>query len=233
MDSYVGVLFSQCALTGENGFGYYSNSDPRWFEWRETRSCEAECFLHRALRSPLITVWHVVAQSKPTGKWRYRGGFLRHTCFTPDQSTTGLLLERLPGADIMEPHTSLQEPLCHHVQYRVPLPYTPLGRAKFAMCEALGLVHQSLATVTMELTFPEAVNIWVYNTTSAYMELPSFFLNLLFDQVYHNLDEEDRKPELVRPPVDTHSEVSARAIWAELPHAPDGNLASYSDSDEE
>lgn len=287
----MGVLFSDTALTGENGYGYYDDSDPAWFEWRGTWSCTAESWLHRGLLSPLITIWHVVAQNKPTGKWRYRGAFTRHTVFTPDSNTTGLVLRRTPAHDIMEPHTSLQEPLAHHLQFRVPIPFTPLGRAKFAMAEALSLRFSGLLPVTWQLAYPEPVNIWIFNTLTAELEMPTFFLNLINDQVpvtcmflpqkipvgtlmkqplpiqqlnervafvykaggldrhthtldctkpkahvlqvYQDIPETLRRPELVRPSVDTHSKEAVRYIWEALHHAPDAELACYSDSEED
>lgn len=52
-------------------------------------------------------------------------------------------------------------------------------------------------------------------------------------QVYHDIPETLRQPDLVRPSVDTHSEEAVRYIWDALHHAPDAELACYSDSEED
>ena len=182
----VGVLFARSAVLGEQGYGYFTNSDPAWFVWKGTHSTTTDKLLYRALLSPAVRFWHVVARCKPTGKWRYRGAYTRHTCFeTPEPAAaSGMLLSRFPSQDIAEPHTSLQEPLPIQCEYLVNLPMAPLSRAKYSMAQLLDNRFFAKRQVVGHV-FTEGLDLWVYNTSTHCNEQVTFYMNLLLDEVRH------------------------------------------------
>ena len=190
---FQGVLYAESAVTGPGGHGYFSNDDPGWFVWEDVVDNTADEILTRALRSPLVHTWHVVARGGPSRKWRYRGAYCRERLFTPapigPQETqiycgksVGLLLQRDTGADLLDLHCSLQEPLA--ILDGVPFepPQLPLTRAKFAFTQMIYVYHGNFSP-TERLPYPETINVMVFDKQEKQFTNPSFFLNLLTDEV--------------------------------------------------
>lgn len=174
---YQALLFSERALTGEDGYGYYKQSDPSWFVWKEQAFNTSEFIIHRAVKSPLVATWHVVARSKPCGRLRYRGAHTRVKAFTPDPDTMGMLLQRAPTLDMADLHCSLQDRL--EVTAHVPM---PIVRAKHSMVQLMYSFHGVMGTVTNP-PYPEFVNIMVFDCLDKKFMAPAFFMSLLLDEV--------------------------------------------------
>ncbi|KAK9827191.1 hypothetical protein WJX74_009694 [Apatococcus lobatus] len=230
-DKYEGVLFSQTARSGADRFGYYQQDDPNWFIWREPATNPIKETVHRALVSPLVRTWHVVAKSKGAGKWRYRGAHQRVQAFSPRQGTTGLLLERHPDRDVLDLHASLQEPLpVLEVAAPESINAPPLLRAKLTFAQLMHGAHGGGDTITSPPDLA-CVNVYVFDRVAARFEPPAFFMSLLFDEVYACIPD-TRMPSLVRNPVPVVPEAEMRAQLADKPHPVDPLLLCHSDEDD-
>ena len=232
-----GVLFSEARVTGPKGFGYYRNDDPDWFLWREHQVSPVDQVVHKAVLSPLITTWHVVAKAHPTGKWRYRGAFSREMAFsgTSRGPLIGLLLRRLPAADIVDPHLSLDEPLPIHLEYAVPVSGTSLRRARHSMTELFNHVYGGDSSIVWAMQwFLEASNVLVWDHFEGRMASALLFHHLLIDHQADQMDAADYDPDLAilrRPPIARHTEEDMWARWEALPHGPHPALACHSDDE--
>ncbi|KAK9816157.1 hypothetical protein WJX74_009728 [Apatococcus lobatus] len=236
-----GLLFSEARVTGPRGFGYFRNADPNWFVWREHEVSPVDALVHKALFSPLITVWHLVAKSHPTGKWRYRGAFAREMAFSASQRgpVNGLLLRRLPAADMADPHLSLDEPLRLHLEYAAPVAPTSLGRARHSMVEMFNHVHGGDSSIVWSLQwFLEASNVLVWDHAIGRMGSSPLLDNLLIgparpqDHGTPSPDGDDaRLRRFLRAPVARHTEEAMWARWDALPHDIDPALACHSDDE--
>lgn len=191
LDRFQGVLFAESAVSGPGGHGYYSDRDPHWFMWQDVLANTTEELLQRALVSPTVRLWHVIARGKPSGKWRYRGCYARETAYHPTHAkefrlwtnqSLGILLRREPLSDLMDLHASLQEPLAMMHGTSFPDPGSPLTRAKFVFTQLLYATHGNFSP-TDRLPYPHSVNLMVYDRQERQFTDPGFFTNLLLDEV--------------------------------------------------
>ncbi len=180
-----GVLYAETGVEGPDGYGFVDNSDPNWFVWRERVASATDKTVHRALFSPLITTWHLVAKAHPAGKYRYRGAYLREMAFSgSDQSPFhGMLLRRLPHQDLADPHLSLEEPLQFHLEHRVPISITPLGRAKHTLTELFNHSLGDQSLVWDMQWFLDAANVHVWDPATDRMATPPLFYHIIDDEV--------------------------------------------------
>ena len=187
---FQGVLFAESAVSGPGGHGYYSNRDPNWFLWQDVHANTTDELLQRSLASPLVTKWHVVARCKPSGKWRYRGCYVRVAVYHPARAdpfrlwtnfSLGVLLRRDPSADLLDLHASLQDPVAL-LRPMIPPPQLPLTRAKFSFTQLIYAYHGNFAPTDL-LPYPASVNLMVFDRMEKAFTPPTFFRNLLRDEV--------------------------------------------------
>ena len=191
---YVGVLFAETAVSGPRGHGYFSNDDPNWFVWQDVAPNQTVELVYRALRSPLVTVWHVVARSRPAGKYCYRGAYVRQAVYRPDPlgpptcwdtESWGMLLRRQPADDLLDLHLPLQDPI-QLVAMRYPphlrMHRAPLVRAKRHLAHLMLHYHDNSDPEAFD-PYPDSVNMMVFDRQRAEFTGAEFFYPLLIDQV--------------------------------------------------